>query len=402
MSVIHEQSLASLVLELEWQSREARHQERYLARRVNVWRDIFPPRMQQSLLGKSPGDEFYLEYQPGEAIPAYDQKLIYRVPRTQFNRRVISARKIPLRQGRFYPRGMLGNIIGIHPQDARPGRVIDMDEQTMTVDLNHPLAGQELKLRATVLDMADKTSETGGRLASWMEELADTGPGMQARHGGRPTQFGSLNGLRRDDESDDALFYASPRIIGHVDSRAAAFLQEIYASVLKPGARVLDLMSNVHSHLPEDRGLDVTGLGLNREELEANPLLARRVIHDLNDNPELPFADKSFDNVVCSLSIEYLTDPRAVLAQCIRALRPGGTLLIGFSNRWFPDKAVWQWVDLHEFERLGLVLECFRELPALQDLHTVSIRNWWRPGNDPHINETDTSDPVYVVMGVAS
>ncbi len=397
--IVQEHSLISMELELDWQSDEARHVERYLARRVNVWRDVFPPNLQQSLLGRSKGDVVRLEYQPGEAVPAYDAKLVHRVPRTQFARREIAGREVALMQGRFYPRGMLGDILGVYPQDVQPGRIIDLDETTMTVDLNHPLAGRALTLRATVLEVADKITDTGGRLTCWMEELADNGPGMQTRHAGRPTQFDSADGLQRKDQSDDVLFYAAPRLIGHVDAQTGAFLQEVYASVLKSGDRVLDLMSSVQSHLPSGRELRVTGLGLNRAELDANPLLTERAVQDLNANPTLPFADKSLDAVACSLSIEYLTNPRAVLSQCVRVLRPGGTLLVGFSNRWFPDKAVRQWMDLHEFERLGLVLDYFLGTQALQDLQTVSIRNWWRPEHDPHIGETFTSDPVYVVMG---
>jgi hypothetical protein len=81
-------------------------------------------------------------------------------------------------------------------------------------------------------------------------------------------------------------------------------------------------------------------------------------------------------------------------------LRPGGRLLVGFSNRWFPTKAVKLWTEMHEFERIGFVLDMFLETGAFCDLHTLSVRNWWRPEDDPHINETFTSDPVYLVSGV--
>lgn len=83
MKKIDEQSLASLELELEWQSDEARHLERFLARRVNLWRDLFPPSMHQSLLGRAPGEVVSLDYAPGEAIPDHDPGLIHRVPLAQ-------------------------------------------------------------------------------------------------------------------------------------------------------------------------------------------------------------------------------------------------------------------------------------------------------------------------------
>ncbi len=402
MSGIGEHSLTTLELTVEWQSPEARHQERYLARRVNLWRDVFPSGIKEALLGKTVGDTVERSYQPGEAIADHDPKLIHCVPRSRFKRRTVGGRGIEPALGRFYPRGMLGDMLGVYPQDTRPGRIIELDASTMVVDLNHPLAGHPLTLRATVQDMADKVTETGGRLTCWLEEVADSGPGMQCRHGGHPTSFDLQGGLRRLDETEDALFYSSPRIIGHVDAQAGAFLGQTYAdalSALPAGAKVLDLMSSVQSHLPEHFDLHVTGLGLNREELDANPRLAERVVQDLNATPELPFPDKSFEAVACSLSIEYLTNPQAVIAECARILRPGGVLLAGFSNRWFPTKAVRMWMDLHEFERVGLVLEYFQTVPALKDLRTVSIRNWWRPEDDPHIDQTLTSDPIYVVTG---
>jgi SAM-dependent methyltransferase len=77
--------------------------------------------------------------------------------------------------------------------------------------------------------------------------------------------------------------------------------------------------------------------------------------HDLNPDPGLPFADASFDAAVCSVSVEYLTDPLAVFSEVWRALKPGEVFINSFSNRWFPPKAINLWIDLHEFERMGLV-----------------------------------------------
>ncbi|GAB6058761.1 methyltransferase domain-containing protein [Desulfonatronum parangueonense] len=402
MARIHEQSLISLEVQLEWQSREARHQELYLARRVNLWRDIFPSRMREALLNREIGGIVRLEYAAGEAVPGYDPKLVHRVPRSQFARQQIRGRLISLLKGRHYPRGMLGSLPGVFPQNYLPGRIIDLDDATMTVNLNHPLAGYDLSVQAKILDVADKVTETGGRLTCWMEEWADNGPGMQARHQGQPTQFGTPDGLRRTDETDDAQFYKEPRMVGHLDSQAGEFLKGVYEGALPEQAKVLDLMSSMQSHLPDNPALHVTGLGMNAAEMSANPRLAEHRVHDLNADPVLPFADGSFDAVVCSLSVEYLVRPQEVLNECARVLRPGGKLLVGFSNRWFPDKAVSLWMDLHEFERMGLVLDHFLAAQAFQDLQTVSIRNWWRPEDDPHINTTTTSDPVYVVMGTKS
>ena len=34
---------------------------------------------------------------------------------------------------------------------------------------------------------------------------------------------------------------------------------------------------------------------MNAAELEANPVLTRRIVHNLNRDPTLPFADAAFD-----------------------------------------------------------------------------------------------------------
>lgn len=102
----------------------------------------------------------------------------------------------------------------------------------------------------------------------------------------RPEHF------RREDESDDAGFYIEPRLVTHIDDAAIAALTAFYRELIQPGAHVLDLMSSWVSHLPDDLELaGVTGLGMNAHELERNPRLTKRVVHNLNLEPVLPFED---------------------------------------------------------------------------------------------------------------
>jgi ubiquinone/menaquinone biosynthesis C-methylase UbiE len=46
------------------------------------------------------------------------------------------------------------------------------------------------------------------------------------------------------------------------------------------------------------------------------------------DGHDLPFADASFDAAVCISVLEFCDDPRRVLAEARRVLRPGGRLLV--------------------------------------------------------------------------
>ena len=117
---------------------------------------------------------------------------------------------------------------------------------------------------------------------------------------------------------------------------------------------VCDLMSSWVSHLVE-RPRSLTVLGMNIEELEANPMADRRVVHDLNADPALPFADGDFDDVLCAVSVDYLTQPIEVITDVARVLRPGGRVIASFSNRCFPTKAIRGWLHLDDVGRCALV-----------------------------------------------
>jgi SAM-dependent methyltransferase len=137
---------------------------------------------------------------------------------------------------------------------------------------------------------------------------------------------------------------------------------------------------------------------MNREELLNNRQASDILVHDLNANPALPFADATFDAVLCTVSIEYLVDPFAVFREAARVLHKDGLLLVSFSDRWFSPKVSSLWQELHDFERMGFVLELFLESGNFLDLQTFSRRGLPRPADDPHA-ELPYSDPVFLVWG---
>ena len=155
----------------------------------------------------------------------------------------------------------------------------------------------------------------------------------------------------RVDEGDDALFYAPPRLVTHIDGQAIAALSAHYAAVLEPGSDVLDLMSSWVSHLPDDLQLgEVIGHGMNAQELEANPRLTRHFVQDLNRDTALPLETDTLDAALCAVSVQYLTQPVAVFAEIARVLKPGAPAIVSYSNRCFPTKAVaiWRALDLRQ------------------------------------------------------
>jgi len=176
--------------------------------------------------------------------------------------------------------------------------------------------------------------------------------------------------FRREDEGDDAEFYSVPRLEYHIDDGAIAALTGLYREVLPSGGVIIDLMSSWVSHLPADVAYgEVIGHGMNQEELAANPRLSRWFIQDLNRDSRLPLADGCIDAAMICVGVQYLQRPVEVLAEVGRILRPGAPLVISFSNRCFPTKAVAIWLDLDgpgHCELIDLYLReaGFREISA--------------------------------------
>jgi len=398
MIAMNQDSLADVTLVLTWQSEGARHRELLSAKGVNLWRDQFPEPVRSFIEEAMAGDSKRIDLAPGEILPAREEKKRFAIKRRQFDENRLAAAIGP-RKGRFYPKGLLKDLPQIFPQNIEPFRCTAVENGHIGVDFNHPLAGSSATLELVVDSVRAKAGERGGASRVWLEELT-AGPGMQARCGDQPTDFFSDDPFRRQDEEDDGMFYRQPRMVQHIDDTAIGVIGQIYGQHLAPGMRVLDLMSSWQSHVPAGAGLsDLTGLGMNDEELAANPQLTKRVVHDLNRDPSLPFAADHFDAAVCTVSVEYLTRPGEVFEELVRVLRPGAPLLVTFSDRWFPPKAIRIWPHLHEFERLGLVSEYFRRTGRFQELETVSVRGLPRPVDDKYFPERIFSDPVFAMIG---
>lgn len=190
--------------------------------------------------------------------------------------------------------------------------------------------------------------------------------------------------FRRNDERPDALFYRHPRAASHIDDAARAAARAWYASLLPPGGRVLDLCAGVASHLPDHLG-HVVGLGLNAEELATNPRVDEAIVHDVNVDPRVPLGDATLDGAVCTVSVQYLTQPVALFADVARVLRPGAPFVVAFSTRMFPSKAVLAWRASDDAAHHRLV-RCYLSASAAFD----------EPDALRHV--PSTGDPLYALV----
>lgn len=184
----------------------------------------------------------------------------------------------------------------------------------------------------------------------------------------------------RADASDDAAFYLPNRFVTHIDDTAIAAVGTLYDE-LELAGDVLDLMSSWVSHFTHaPRNLVV--LGMNAEELAANPQAASWCIRDLNAHPTLPFDDASFDAVTCCVSVDYLTRPLDVFREVERVLRPGAPFVLTFSNRCFPTKAIRAWLTTDDRGHIAIVRSYFARTPGF-DVPEVDLRTTDGSFTDP-------------------
>ena len=197
----------------------------------------------------------------------------------------------------------------------------------------------------------------------------------------------------RIDESNDELFYEIPRMVKHIDENACLAIENFYDEVLPKGRIILDLMSSAFSHFPSRMSEEcVIGLGMNNTEMSANSMLTSHVAHNLNRDPVLPFDTNKFGAVVITVSIQYLTQPIEVFQQIHRVLEASGSLIVVFSNRMFPTKAVAIWCTMPTGQHPQLIEHYFDLAGGYENIQFLDIT----PKCEGY------TDPAYVIIGQKS
>jgi ubiquinone/menaquinone biosynthesis C-methylase UbiE len=109
-------------------------------------------------------------------------------------------------------------------------------------------------------------------------------------------------------------------------------------------------------------------------------------VQNLNRESKLPLEDATLDAFTICVSIQYLEQPIDVLRECARVLRRGGQIVISFSNRCFPTKAVAIWCALNDEDHTRLV-QMYLERAGFHDLSAHRLVDGL------------TSDPLIAVTG---
>jgi 2-polyprenyl-6-hydroxyphenyl methylase/3-demethylubiquinone-9 3-methyltransferase len=130
-------------------------------------------------------------------------------------------------------------------------------------------------------------------------------------------------------------------------------------------SRVLDLGcgGGLVAEAVAAEGYAVTGLDASLPSLRAAREHGRSAAYCGGDALALPFADGSFDAVICSEVLEHVAHPDVLLRETVRVLMPGRLMLFSTPNR------TW-------FARLGLiwVAELLRWAPRRTHVYSAFIR----------------------------
>ncbi len=149
------------------------------------------------------------------------------------------------------------------------------------------------------------------------------------------------------------------RLVGlHTADPAGQFLREYFDHEYRKGEAVLAGFAGIAPGWPRGRTLDfgcgaggltyrvagacreAVGLDLEEHKLDfARAQAGRLGVGNARfvgyDGRALPFADGSFDCVVCVDVVEHLPAPAHFVAEFARVLAPGGRLLVSFGPPWY-------------------------------------------------------------------
>jgi SAM-dependent methyltransferase len=393
--------IASVTLTARWTDGRAQHEDHLHVEKFSVFRqqDCFPAEFAGRISDMQQGDTISARFVAGEITGSWDTSLSLETSPSVFDRHFLRGLQIDPRAGRFYPGGFFHNIGDVVRQQTVAVRITTLTADSMSIDLNLPLSRYDLSIELHVEQIHNGSDLQTERTSNCLDELL-LSPGFKARlASGEYVDYGGVdNGMARLDLRPDNLFYQDARFTQHLDTIALQSVNDLYRRLIDDDTDVLDLMASHDSHLQGISLRSLQVLGMNKDELSDNKMASTFTVHDLNQTPQLPYSDESLDAVVCTASVEYLTDPLAVFAEVKRVLRPGGVFINSFSNRWFPTKAIRIWKELHEFERVGMVTQ-WMEKSGFTGLCTFSSRGQPRPADDPYINVTKLSDPVHAVWG---
>lgn len=101
------------------------------------------------------------------------------------------------------------------------------------------------------------------------------------------------------------------------------------------GEKALDLGTGtgIYALWLVEKGLAVTGVDVSMGMLEKAKIKNPHATFICSDIHALPFEDETFDLVVCNIALEFVTDPKKVIAEVFRVLKKNGRFVCGFIGK---------------------------------------------------------------------
>ena len=139
---------------------------------------------------------------------------------------------------------------------------------------------------------------------------------------------------------------------------------------------VLELGAAEESYLPPDLKLSRhVGIGASDTLMKQNKALTESYVVDLNEVEEDQGVDSEimkqlsqgepFDAIIMANTIDYLTSPREVFRSCWYLLKPGGTMIVAFSNKQasygnkFSEAKTKMWNDYNDDQHMWVTGSIF-------------------------------------------
>lgn len=133
-------------------------------------------------------------------------------------------------------------------------------------------------------------------------------------------------------EFDPGEYHDHPSpVVRFIEGRRVARLLELLDP--KPGNKVLEVGVGAGNILAQIQNAELYGIDISEFILgKAAERLGDRAVLQKANAEELPFEDAMFDRVYCSEVLEHVIDPKAVIREMRRVLKPGGVAVVSVPN----------------------------------------------------------------------
>lgn len=157
---------------------------------------------------------------------------------------------------------------------------------------------------------------------------------------------------------------------------------------VKPGYRILDIGCGPGRHISAAYEYEkVTAIGADLSHEDMLQGVKRLQFHDhlgahkggswaftMADITNLPFADNSFDIVLCSEVMEHIPNDSAAAKELLRVVKPGHNLVVSVPRFW-PEKICWMLSDEYFNANMGHV-RIYKKKPLVNLIEKQGATYW--------------------------